>query len=126
VKDSRRIVICGASIYMLAIESGLSAMVEGDVVRIDPYLPNIVESINLLKPCAVIIELDEKNNELVLENLAQSIHLIVLDEAQRSIKVLAKENIPIAEISELTYVIENIIQQQDVLAEENIIQPEER
>ena len=126
MKDSRRIVICGASIYMLAIESGLSAMVEGDVVRIDPYLPNIVESINLLKPCAVIIELDEKNNELVLENLAQSIHLIVLDEAQRSIKVLAKENIPIAEISELTYVIENIIQQQDVLAEENIIQPEER
>jgi hypothetical protein len=126
MNDSRRIVICGDSIYLLAIESGLSSKTEGEVVRIDPYLPNIVESINLLKPCAVIIELDEKNNELVLENLAQSIHLIVLDEAQRSIKVLAKENIPIAEISELTYVIENIIQQQDVLAEENIIQPEER
>ena len=124
--DSRRIVICGDSIYLLAIESGLSSKTEGEVVRIDPYLPNIVESINLLKPRAVIIELDEKNNELLLENLAQSIHLIVLDEAQCSIKVLAKENVPIAEISELTSVIENIIQQRDVLAEENIIQHEER
>ena len=111
---------------MLAIESGLSAMAEGDVVRIDPYLPNTVERISVLEPRAVIIEMNGKNNELVLENLDQNIPLIVLDEARRSIKVLARENVPIAEISELTDVIENIIQQQDVLLEENIIQPEER
>lgn len=123
VKDSRRIVICGASIYMLAIESGLSAMVEGDVVRIDPYLPNTVERISSLEPRAIIIELDGKNNELVLEDLAQSIPLIVLDEARCSIKVLAREHVPIAEISELTDVIEKIIQQQDVLLGENITQP---
>lgn len=122
VKDSRRIVICGVSIYMLAIESALSAMTEGDVVRIDPYLPNTVERISSLEPHAVIIELDGKNNELVLENLAQSIPLIVLDEARCSIKVLAGEHVPIAEISELTDVIEKIIQPQDVHLGENITQ----
>ena len=114
MKDSRRIVICGASIYMLAIESGLSAMAEGDVVRINPYLPNIVERINVLEPQVVIIELNGKNNEPVLKNLCHSMPLIVLDEAQRSIMVLAREHDPKAEISELTCMIEEINQGQDV------------
>jgi len=121
VKDSRRIVICGASIYMLAIETALSAMTEGHVVRIDPHLPNTVERISSLEPHAVIIELDGKNNELVLENLAHSIPLIVLDEAGCSIRVLAGEHVPTAEISELTDVIEKIIQQQDIHIGENLI-----
>ena len=122
MKDSRRIVVCGASIYMLAIESGLSAMAEGDVVRINPYLPNIVERINVLEPHVVIVELNGKNSELVLENLNQNIPLIVLDEAGRSFMVLAKEHDPKAEISKLAYVIEKFIWQQDVLSGENIIQ----
>ena len=108
MKDSRRIVICGTSIYMLAIESGLSTMAEVDVVRIDPYLPNAVERINELEPHVVIIEQNGKKNELVLDNLCQNIPLIVLDEAGRSIMVLAREHVPKAEISELTYVIEKI------------------
>ena len=106
---------------MLAIETALSAMTEGHVVRIDPHLPNTVERISSLEPHAVIIELDGKNNELVLENLAQSIPLIVLDEAGCSIRVLAGEHVPTAEISELTDVIEKIIQQQDIHIGENII-----
>ena len=111
---------------MLAIESGLSAMAEGDVVRIDPYLPNPVERISVLEPQAVIIELNEKTNEPALEILCQSIPLIVLDEARRSIMVLTREHVPKAEISELTSVIEKINRQQDVLSGENLTQPEER
>lgn len=126
MKDSRRIVVCGASIYMLAIESGLSAMSEVEVVRINPYLPNTVERIGALEPNVVIIELNGNNNELVLENLSQSTPLIVLDEARRSIKVLTREHFPKAEISELTSVIEKIIQQQDVHSGKNITQPEDR
>ncbi len=121
MKNSRRIVICGASIYMLAIESGLSAMAEGDVVRINPNLPNPLERISLLEPHVVIIEPNGKNNELALEILCQSIPLIVLDEARRSIMTLGREHVTNAEISELTYVIENINRQQDVLSQENII-----
>ncbi len=93
---------------MLAIESGLSTMAEVDVVRIDPYLPNAVERICVLEPHVVIIELDGKNNKLALENLCQNIPLLVLDEARRSIMVLAREHVPKAGISELTYVIEKI------------------
>lgn len=111
---------------MLAIESGLSAMAEGDIVRIDPFLPNPVERISALEPHVVITELNGKNSELALEILCQSIPLIVLDEARRSIMVLAREHLPKAEISELTDVIEKINRQQDVISKENITQPEER
>jgi hypothetical protein len=126
MKDSRRIVIFGNSIYMLAIESGLSAMAEGEVVRVDPYLPNIIESIRVLDPYVVIIERNGKNTELVLENLYHSTPLIVLDEARRSILVLANGHVPKAEISDLTNVIEKINQQQVVFSGENITESGER
>ncbi len=99
---------------MLAIASGLAAMTEADVVRIDPDLPYTVERISKLEPQAVIIELNRKNNCPALEILCQSIPLIVLDEAQRSIMVLVREHLPKAEINELTHVIEKINQHQDI------------
>ena len=120
MNDSRRIVICGASIYMLAIESGLSEMAVGDVVCVDPHLPNTVERICLLEPHAVIMERNGKSNQLALEILCQSIPLIVLDEAQRSITVLVTEHLPKAEISELNYVIDKINQKQFERRMENV------
>ena len=108
MKDLHRVVICGASLYILAIESGLSMLEMGDVVSIDPILPDTVERIRLLQPDVVIIERNGKSNQFALEILFQNIPLLVLDEAQRSITVLVRENIPINEISELTNVIKNI------------------
>jgi hypothetical protein len=126
MKDLKSTIICGDSIYMLAIESWLSGIREGDVVRINPSLPNTLECIKSLEPHVVIIELTGKSNVLALEILGQSIPLIVLDEARRSIMVLTKEEASKAEISELTYVIERINWQQDALFGENLAEPDER
>jgi hypothetical protein len=106
---------------MLAIENGLTAMSEGEVVRINPYLPNTLEHINVLEPKVVIVERNRKNNQLVLELLQQDFPLIVLDEAQCAITVLGRERISKSEISELTCVIEKIIRQQDVPCTGNAI-----
>lgn len=103
---------------MLAIESALSMMAGANVVRINPYLPKTIERIKLLEPQVVIIERTWKNNELALEILRQSIPIIVLDEARRSIMVLTKEDVPKSEISELTHVIERINRQPDTLSHE--------
>jgi hypothetical protein len=111
---------------MLAIESGLSSLAEMDVVRINPYLPNTAERISLLEPHVVMIELNGKNNALALEILCQSIPLIVLDEARRSIIVLGTGHAPKVEINRLTNVIEEITQQQDVISGEHSTQPEEQ
>jgi hypothetical protein len=108
-------VICGASIYLLAIESGLSAIAEWDVVRINPDLPKAVERISVLEPHVTIIDMHSKNDELALDILCKGIPLIVLDEAQRSIKVLTMDDVPKAEIIELACTIEKIDQQQDIL-----------
>jgi hypothetical protein len=125
MKNSRRIVICGDSIYSLAIESGLSLLTERDVVRIDPNLPRTEERISILDPHVVIFELNDINNEIVLEKLCRSYPVLILDEDQCSILVLAREHVLKVEINELTAVIEKINQQQDVLWGENVTQPEQ-
>jgi ABC-type Fe3+-hydroxamate transport system substrate-binding protein len=112
MSNARRIVICGDSIYMLAIESGLSKMAEGDVVRINPSIPDILERIRLLVPHVVILEQNRKYNQLALEIQSQGIPLVALDEAQGSIKVLAEEHPQNAKISELSNLLEKINQKQ--------------
>jgi ABC-type Fe3+-hydroxamate transport system substrate-binding protein len=108
MKDSRRIVICGASIYILAIESGLAAKAEGDVVRINLNHPDTIERVLDYKPSLVILERNGKNDQNTLENLSQDIPLIVLDEARRSVTVLAKDHVAEVEIGELTHMIKKI------------------
>jgi hypothetical protein len=105
---------------MMAIESGLSMLEMGDVVNIDPILPDTIERICLLEPDVVIMERNGKSKEFALEILFQNIPLLVLDEAQRSITVLVRENIPITEISELTNVIKNINKRQFERRFENV------
>lgn len=97
---------------MLAIESGLTAMTEWDVMRINLDIPDIVERISQLNPFMVIVERNRTNNDLVLEIMGHSIPLIVLDEARSSITVQAGEHPPTAEISELARVIEEIYRKQ--------------
>ena len=97
---------------MLAIESGLSKMAEGEVVRINPCLPNILERIRLLAPHVVILEQNGKYKELALEIQSQGIPVVALDEAQSSIKVLAGEHPQNAGISELSNLIEKINRKQ--------------
>jgi hypothetical protein len=120
MKDLHRVVICGASLYTLAIESGLSMLEMGDVVSIDPFLPDTVDRIRLLEPDVVIMERNGKSNQFALEILFQNIPLLVLDEAQRSITVLVRENFPKTEISELTNVIKYINRRQFERRFENV------
>jgi ABC-type Fe3+-hydroxamate transport system substrate-binding protein len=122
MSNARRIVICGDSIYMLAIESGLSKMAEGDVVRINPSIPDILERIRLLAPHVVILEQNRKYNQLALEIQSQGIPLVALDEAQGSIKILTGEHPQNAGISELSNLIEKINRKQIERRSENVNQ----
>jgi hypothetical protein len=99
---------------MLAIETSLAAMVSGNVVRINPNFPNTVERINGLEPHVVIVEQKGSSHDLELENLNKGIPLIILDEAQRSIRVLTRERATHVEIGELTSLIAKINQQQTI------------
>jgi hypothetical protein len=102
---------------MLAIESGLSSRVEADVLRVNPMLPDIIDHITAAKPRVVIIEQYGTCSQLALEILRESIPLIVLDEARRSILVLTREHAPKAGIGELTGLIEEIMRRPEDLPE---------
>ena len=75
---------------MLAIESGLSSQVDVNILRVNPLLPEIIDHITLVKPRVVIMEQSGTCSQLALEILRESIPLIVLDEAGRSIMVLTR------------------------------------
>lgn len=125
MKDPRRTVICGDSIYMLAIESGLSAVTGGDVIRIHPNLPNITDRIKALEPRAVIIERTGKNSQIAMNLLEQGIPVVVLDEAQRSVLVLSNDESPKTRIHQLTSIIERINQQHEFDSGEKLSRPDE-
>ncbi len=102
---------------MLAIESGLSSQVEVDVLRVNPMLSDVIDHITLVKPRVVIMEQNGTCSQLALEILRESIPLIVLDEAHRSIMVLTREYAPNAGIGELTGLIEEIMRRPEDLPE---------
>jgi hypothetical protein len=107
---------------MLAIESGLSSQVDVNILRVNPLLPEIIDHITLVKPRVVIMEQSGTCSQLALEILRESIPLIVLDEAGRSIMVLTREYTPRAGIGELTGLIEEIMKRSEE-SQEEILSP---
>ena len=111
MKDNHRIVICGVSIYILAIEAGLSALTKNETIRIDPCSKNSAEDIKLLKPDVVIVEKNSSHSEIMMEILLQDIPVIMLDVAQQSTTFLTKDLEPQEEIRQLSSIIEGIVRE---------------
>ena len=113
MNDPHRIVICGTSIFVSALQSGLDAMFMGEVLGFNPHLPNALARITALEPNVVIMERTWDNNELAQAFLYQGYPIIILDEAQRKVTALSGPRFPDVDvveagIGELTQVIRTI------------------
>jgi hypothetical protein len=109
----RRIVICGTSIFVAAIESGLEAVGMGEVLVFDPRLSHALERISALDPSVVIIEKAGDSHELTQVLLDRSFPIVLLDEAQSKVMALPGNRVPDsgvfeAGMGELTQVIEKL------------------
>ncbi len=109
----QRIVICGTSIFVSAIESGLDAMAIGEVLGFNPHLPKALTRITALQPNVVIMERAADNDVLAQAFLYQGFPIIILDEAHRKITALSGPLYPAVEVveagmGELTQVIKKI------------------
>lgn len=111
MKDTHRIVICGVSIYILAIEAGLSALTKNETIRIDPCSKDSAEEVKLIKPDVVIVEKNSSHSEIMMEILLQDIPVIMLDVSQQSVTVLTKDPEPKEEIYQLSSIIEGIVRE---------------
>jgi len=115
MNGSQRIVVCGASIFVAAIESGLGAMALGEVLGFNPHLPDALPRIAALEPHVVIMEAGQTGEK---DDLAQTLvclgfPVILLDEARRKIICMSGKCAPDTEIvetgmSRLTHVIKKI------------------
>jgi len=109
----RRIVLCGTSIFVAAIESGLSAIGLGEVLVFNPNTTDALARISALEPSVVIIEKVGGNQELARAVFQRGFPIIILDEAQRKITALSgplssEAKCIEAGIDELTQVIKQI------------------
>ena len=118
MKQPRRIVICGTSIYMMAIETGLRTKAELEVLRVNPHLPNAAERIAALKPDAFVVERDDHSSRLVMALLGQGFPLMFLDPLERKITILVGHQVLDGEIDDPSTMIEKISRRRYVLAED--------
>jgi hypothetical protein len=76
-----RVVICGQSIFALAMEAALVSKSEPgpEIVRVHPHLPAIIERIAALQPAVVLLENCGNHQALTLALLRRAIPLVELD-----------------------------------------------
>jgi hypothetical protein len=114
MNESQRIVLCGTSIFVAAIESALEAMAIGEVLAINHHLPDALVRINTLAPSLVIMDKAGYDEYLAGDLLDQCIPVIILDESQRKITAVSGQCLADAlyleaGMTELTQTIEQIL-----------------
>jgi len=73
------IVICGQSIFLLALESALLEVSSSKVTRLHSHLPSVIEHITALHPLVVFIERADEQKDLAWTLLSQEIPLVEID-----------------------------------------------
>ncbi len=105
----QRVVICGTSVFIMAIEARLAALPGMEVVRVDPRLPAAVERITALEPDIVLAQQDGTCANLTLALVNQGLPLIKQDVGQNEATLLSSVRVPIVETDDLVQAIERAL-----------------
>lgn len=96
-----RIVICGQSIFIMAIEAGLAQLTELEVVRLNPHLPAVLERISTLQPDLVLIEHYQGYGDLALDILNRGLPLVILNGQKEQGILLTGRAVSASDLTEL-------------------------
>ena len=80
MERTQRVVICGQSIFMVAIEAGLAGLPEVEVIRFDSRLPAVADRIAAVKPKLVLVERISGDGSVGSEMLQRGLPVIELDQ----------------------------------------------
>ncbi len=108
MNSHHRIVICGESIFLMAIEASLVDVPGIDVVRLDPHFPAVADRIVALEPDVVVIERDQGHGDLALALLNQGLPLLELDSQHNQATLLTGARVVAAEVDSLIQVLEHV------------------
>ena len=107
-EQSWRIVICGVSLFAMAIETSLTRLLDS-VTRLDPHVPEAAERIVRLNPDVVLIERNEGQGDLALALLGMGIPLIELDVERKQAVALTGRLLPAIGVADLTQMIAQLV-----------------
>ena len=77
-----RLVICGQSIFVMAIEARLAECPAIEVIRLNLYMPDLLRRIITWQPDVVVLEYKQSHDDLALALLGHNLDLIVLNAQQ--------------------------------------------
>ncbi len=103
-----RIIICGESIFLMAIKAGLAALPEIEVERVTPCLPNLVEQVMAKQPDLIVIEENNDHGDLALTLLSRGLSIVEIHPNSSQVTLLTGHRYPIAELKDMIDLIERV------------------
>ncbi len=107
--NRQRIIICGTSIFLSAIEAGLTALPELEVIHFHPHLPGVVERIADLEPDMIVVEQNDTHGDLALALLNRSLPLVELDALTGQGTFLTGRKFPISGAEDMTRLLKQVV-----------------
>ncbi|MCP4542718.1 MAG: hypothetical protein GY832_36815 [Chloroflexi bacterium] len=107
--NRQRIIICGTSIFLSAIEAGLAAWPGLEVIHFHPHLPGVVERIAALEPDMVVVEQNDAHGDLVLALLSRGLPLVELDAQTGQGTFLTGRKFPISGAEDMVRLLKQVV-----------------
>jgi len=104
----QRVVLCGTSVFLMAIEVRMARQPGMEVVRIDPHLPGAKARVLDLSPDVIIMERSDNHAELAQALLNEGLPLVEMDGSRSAATVLSGRQVRVSEMEDLVRVIEQI------------------
>lgn len=104
-----RIVLCGQSVFLTAIEAGLSALLEVEITHFNPHLPEADKRIMALKPAMVVMDRDSINGNLALGLLNGGLPVVALDAADNGGMLLTARKMTLAGAEDMIRLVSEVV-----------------
>lgn len=103
-----RVVMLGQSVFMTAIEAGLRALPQIDVIYTSPHRPDLMTMLETCRPDLVVIEKSGDHNNLIVALLDMGLPLIEVSSSLMKVKLLTSHNLPVSSFEDIAGLIENV------------------
>jgi hypothetical protein len=95
------VIICGQSVFVMAIEARLAECPAIEVIRLNIYMPDLLKRILAWEPDMVVLEHNQGHGDLALGLLGRNVPLIVLNAQQDRGLWLTGEPFSISDLPQL-------------------------
>jgi len=100
-----RIILCGQSVFLMAIEAGLAALPNMEVKRLNSHLPTILEQIITWQPVLVVIEQNQGCGDLALALVSRNLPVLALTAEHEQALLLTGHAISVTSLAALPQLI---------------------